>query len=765
MPPNQPPQHDRSPPPAVQDIDEKILQENLQIKAAQRSSYVSHLSPARRLGLFAMQHRFISLLVLIVLFVGVPAGINLVSNHPGKGSGQQPSSGNNSPDVVDFPTEGADRQTNSITGSADNSGSGATNAGSASTGSPTTPSDVKLNFAATSVVVTWSKVSGATQYTVEIATNSGFSGQTSITSGTNSAFIGGLSPKTTYYIRVKAVGSNATSGWSTAVSGKTTSLPPGAASQPYPAQVSGVSLRINSSQSITVSWKAAAHASRYSVIRALNSSLTSGKKQYASVTGTSYTISDLSPGTVYYFVVQASNSRGYGTKSTPVAGKTHLLIPSVSSIAVLSSTSLKSTWTRVTGATKYTVEYSTSSSMSGAHAATITSSSTSFGSLKSGTYYYFRVRATDGHYTTGWSKIVKARTAVGVPGGLKASSITYKSAKLSWSGSTGASGYTLRYSSQSDMSPSTSKVLSSTSLSLSLKPRTKYYVEVSARDGSKSTGWSGKLSFTTKDDKYSFQIVSYNTRFDTPTSENVGDIRTLINSHGADILSLEEMSSSAHRSAVKSNFVSCGSCHYGMYAPTGGGVDSAQNPILWDKNKFSLVSSGSIKATSRTNTEKGTLRALYVNYIKLKVKYNGQTVFVLNNHLPAHMDNNGTPDWSQPIRVGLYKKNIAAIKNKISNVRSAGVVFTTGDFNVNYRADAQVRSSVFPYSALGSIDTKASYRILNATSGRTIKDAYRLIDYVFLTNNSHAGISGQNIVTSSMHSDHYPLSATAWVRP
>jgi endonuclease/exonuclease/phosphatase family metal-dependent hydrolase len=376
-----------------------------------------------------------------------------------------------------------------------------------------------------------------------------------------------------------------------------------------------------------------------------------------------------------------------------------------------------------------------------------------------------RVRATDGHYTTAWSKIVKARTAVGVPGGLKASSVTYKSAKLSWSGSTGASGYTLRYSSQSDMSPSTSKVLSSTSTSLSLKPRTKYYAEVSARDGSKSTSWSGKVSFTTKDDKDTFQIVSYNTRFDTPTSENVGDVRTLINSHGADILSLEEMSSSAHRSAVKSNFVSCGSCHFGMYAPTGGGVDSAQNPILWDKNKFGLVSSGSIKATSRTKTEQGTLRALYVNYVKLKSKYNGQIVFVLNNHLPAHMDNNGTPDWSQPIRVGLYKKNIAAIKNKISNVRSAGVVFTTGDFNVNYRADAQVRNSVFPYNALGSIDTKASYRILNATAGRTIKNANRLIDYVFLTNNSHAGISGQNIITSSMHSDHYPLLATVWARP
>jgi endonuclease/exonuclease/phosphatase family metal-dependent hydrolase len=315
------------------------------------------------------------------------------------------------------------------------------------------------------------------------------------------------------------------------------------------------------------------------------------------------------------------------------------------------------------------------------------------------------------------------------------------------------------------MSPSTSKVLGSTSLNLSLKPRTKYYVEVSARDGTKSTSWSTKVSFTTKDDAYYFQIVSYNTRFDTPTSDNVSDIRTLINNHGSDILNLQEMSSSAHRSAIKSNFVSCGSCHFGMYAPGDGGVDSAQNPILWDKNKFSLLASGSIKATSRTQTEKGTLRALYVNYVKLQVKYNGQIIFVLNNHLPAHMDNNGTPDWSQPIRVNLYKKNIAAIKTKISSAKSSGIVFTAGDFNVDYRADARVRNSVFPYSALGAINTYASYRLLNATSGRTIKDSNRLIDYVFLTKNGNAAFTSQNIITSGMHSDHYPLSVKAWVKP
>lgn len=88
---------------------------------------------------------------------------------------------------------------------------------------PNAPSGLSASAVSSSQIdLTWSTVSGADTYTVQVASNSAFSGATTtngITGTSHSAT--GLDDAKTYYLRVRAVNETGTSGWSGAVSAKT----------------------------------------------------------------------------------------------------------------------------------------------------------------------------------------------------------------------------------------------------------------------------------------------------------------------------------------------------------------------------------------------------------------------------------------------------------------------------------------------------------------------------------------------------------------
>lgn len=74
------------------------------------------------------------------------------------------------------------------------------------------------NIGSNSIVANWAAVAGATGYQLDVSTSSGFGtfvtnyNSASIAAGNTSATVSGLSPLTTYYYRVRAVGSGCTSG-------------------------------------------------------------------------------------------------------------------------------------------------------------------------------------------------------------------------------------------------------------------------------------------------------------------------------------------------------------------------------------------------------------------------------------------------------------------------------------------------------------------------------------------------------------------------
>lgn len=259
------------------------------------------------------------------------------------------------------------------------------------------------------------------------------------------------------------------------------------------------------------------------------------------------------------------------------------------------------------------------------------------------------------------------------------------------------------------------------------------------------------------------RIVSYNTRHDARPSRTVSEVQAL--ARRSDILTLQEMSSGKKRARVRQALVSCRGCRWGAFMPrraVPGGT-----PILFRKHQYRLERAGSRQVTSATRVGSAgagpsVVRAKYVNFVKLTELKTGRTVWVLNNHaVPSVQGDGGRPNRHHRARLRVYRahmERLAAIASRFE--RRGGMVFATGDFNVNYRSDRVARARMFPYETMRSVGMRASYGPLGVPkrgthvlrSGRST----RLIDYVHFLPRKRLWPRSQGILRGFV-SDHRPL--------
>lgn len=249
-----------------------------------------------------------------------------------------------------------------------------------------------------------------TNYQFQQATNSSFSGATTWDSTSSSQTRSGLADDTTYYYRVRAENSVGYSGWSGTLS-VTTYTVPNAPGTP--------SLTSIAASSVKVSWTAPSDnggmsVTGYQVQRATNSGFTSGVSTVDLSSGGSLT--GLAQGTSYWVRVRAENAAGFGPWSS-ASSFTTLDVPDAPTNLATSNvapTSVRLTWSAPSNngssITSYTVQRATNSSFtSGATTFTLSSGGTATG-LAEREQYWFRVRATNGVGTGGWSSAVTATT-------------------------------------------------------------------------------------------------------------------------------------------------------------------------------------------------------------------------------------------------------------------------------------------------------------------------------------------------------------------
>lgn len=331
---------------------------------------------------------------------------------------------------------------------------------------------VTAKLSGTSVKLSW-KASGAEKYEIYRSTDGGKTYKL-LKSVTGLSFTDeGLTKGSTYYYKVRSIikdgSSTVKSDFCAPFSVKVLKAPT-------------VTLT-KSDGKVTLSWKAVSGAAKYKVYRSTDN------KSFKLLTTTSklsYTNSSVTSGTKYYYKVRAVDAAGGLGAYSSVKNGVPIATPTLT--ATLSGTSVKLSWAKVTGATKYEIYRSTDGGETYKLLKSVTGTSYTNESLTKGNTYYYKVRAVKVSGSTSYTGSYSATQSVKV---LKAPSITVKvnnelytekSISLSWKAISGAEKYQVYRSTDNK---SFKRVATTSKLSYTdtkANSGTKYYYKVRAVD-------------------------------------------------------------------------------------------------------------------------------------------------------------------------------------------------------------------------------------------------------------------------------------------
>ena len=247
---------------------------------------------------------------------------------------------------------------------------------------------------------------------------------------------------------------------------------------------------------------------------------------------------------------------------------------------------------------------------------------------------------------------------------------------------------------------------------------------------------------------------------------------------GIDIVGFQELSSNNKPTAL-ANRTGCAGCYFDGWIPgtpgQGGNVS-----IIWKRSRFSVVENANgnkmryaVKVHGAEPVEDGaggsTTGTKYIAYVFLRDNLTNRSFWVMNAHaLPSVEGVCGHPN-NKIQRLILYKKMMNTFKAKIEN--KSKPLFVTGDYNVNYRCDKNVRHFRFPWKSFNNLNPKvrsnwqwhqmAGLALPSYGTHRPHIGGKRIIDYVFAK--AHPAVSYFNSwiwKNRRFGSDHAPVKAT-----
>jgi len=250
--------------------------------------------------------------------------------------------------------------------------------------------------------------------------------------------------------------------------------------------------------SISLNWTGVVSATSYNIYRGI---ISGALTQIASSTTTSFNDTTVTNGQTYFYALEAVNSFGASNRSAEISAR------AISSFTLVSATvsganAISVSWNSATGASHYSVSYSTNNGGPYSNTGCATSSTSCLVSgLTAGTTYYFMVNATN---AVGIGASVNANLQMSaVPIGAfsisgvatAGTSTTSGSVTLTFGSAAGASAYTVRYGTSSASYTSIATTNASSPYTVTnLTAGTTYYFMVNATNSYGSLSATNEVS-------------------------------------------------------------------------------------------------------------------------------------------------------------------------------------------------------------------------------------------------------------------------------
>lgn len=215
-----------------------------------------------------------------------------------------------------------------------------------------------------------------------------------------------------------------------------------------PEMPKNLTISVSGSNDITVRWDAVDYASHYYVFR--GTSLDGLYIMLSMPSATTYTDTNLSSGTTYYYKVQAVNSAGTSNPTAVIYATTDsfnvvLTAPSNITATSISGSQISLAWSPVGAATSYNVYRAPSASGNYAHIASVTTANFTDSGLTANATYYYKIQSSGGTGLSPNSNAVSATVniadTVPAPTGLQALSAGDTQISLTWNAVSSATYY------------------------------------------------------------------------------------------------------------------------------------------------------------------------------------------------------------------------------------------------------------------------------------------------------------------------------------
>ena len=329
------------------------------------------------------------------------------------------------------------------------------------------------NIASTGKIqLKWNAVEGAESYKIYYATSKTATYKLLISTTSTSIKHTSAVAGQTYYYKVVAVAKNTKANSTSAVKSRTCDL--------VPPKVT-ISNDTATGKNL-LKWGAVKNAVSYKIYRA--TSKTGKYSLQNTVTSTSYLDNSATTGKSYYYKVLAvaSNTNANSDYSNVVNRLCDCAQPTVK-VAASSTSYIKLSWNKVTGAKKYQVYQATSKTGTYKLIKTTTDTSLKISSVTAGKTYYYKVRAvaSNTNANSAFSQILTAKATVAAPKLSSSVTATSSSIKISWEKVSNATGYYIyRRSSTSNSWTKIKTINSGSTTSFTNSVSGKYYYCVAA---------------------------------------------------------------------------------------------------------------------------------------------------------------------------------------------------------------------------------------------------------------------------------------------